>query len=156
MVDTGLRTLWTRRGSAPLRAFVSTESASAVVLVAAVVVALVWANAAPASYAAVWDTRVALRIGAQPWLHRFSGLIVGSDKALQRVTRGRITLLTFAGLPELLLQVPGRKTGVLRSTPLLCVPHGDGWLVRVRLSDPGETDGLMDVEAYTQHLAEQG
>ena len=63
MVDTGLRTLWTRRGSAPLRAFVSTESASAVVLVAAVVVALVWANAAPASYAAVWDTRVALRIG---------------------------------------------------------------------------------------------
>ena len=63
MVDTGLRTLWTRRGSAPLRAFVSTESSSAVVLVAAVVVALVWANAAPASYAAVWDTRVALRIG---------------------------------------------------------------------------------------------
>ncbi len=63
MVDTGLRTLWTRRGSAPLRAFISTESASAVVLVAAVVVALVWANAAPASYAAVWDTRVALRIG---------------------------------------------------------------------------------------------
>ncbi len=63
MVDTGLRTLWTRRGSAPLRAFISTESASAVVLVAAVVVALGWANAAPASYAAVWDTRVALRIG---------------------------------------------------------------------------------------------
>jgi Na+/H+ antiporter NhaA len=63
VVDTGLRTLWTRRGAAPLRAFISTESASAVVLVAAVVVALVWANAAPASYAAVWDTRVALRIG---------------------------------------------------------------------------------------------
>ena len=50
VVDTGLRTLWTRRGAAPLRAFISTESASAVVLVAAVVVALVWANAAPASY----------------------------------------------------------------------------------------------------------
>ena len=63
VVDTGLRTLWTRRGAAPLRAFISTESASAVVLVAAVVVALVWANAAPASYTAVWDTRVALRIG---------------------------------------------------------------------------------------------
>jgi Na+/H+ antiporter NhaA len=63
VVDTGLRTLWTRRGAAPLRAFISTEAASAVVLVAAVIVALVWANAAPASYAAVWDTRVALRIG---------------------------------------------------------------------------------------------
>jgi Na+/H+ antiporter NhaA len=63
VVDTGLRTLWTRRRAAPLRAFISTESASAVVLVAAVVAALVWANLAPASYDAVWDTRVALRIG---------------------------------------------------------------------------------------------
>ena len=35
----------------------------------------------------------------------------------------------MAGLPEILLQVPGRKSGVLRSTPLLCVPHGGGWLV---------------------------
>ncbi len=25
--------------------------------------------------------------------------------------------------------MPGRKSGVLRSTPLLCVPHGDGWLI---------------------------
>ena len=32
-------------------------------LVAAVVAALVWANVAPTSYDAVWDTRVALRIG---------------------------------------------------------------------------------------------
>jgi deazaflavin-dependent oxidoreductase (nitroreductase family) len=72
---------------------------------------------------------LALRLGALPWLHRFSRLIVGGDLALQRVTRGRVTLLTFAGLPELLLQVPGRRTGVLRSTPLLCVPHGTGWLV---------------------------
>jgi glycine cleavage system H protein len=35
-------------------------------------------------------------------------------------------------------------------------PYGEGWLVRVRLSDPGEADGLMDVDAYKQHLAEQG
>jgi glycine cleavage system H protein len=35
-------------------------------------------------------------------------------------------------------------------------PYGSGWLVRVRLSDPGEADSLMDVEAYKQHLAEQG
>jgi glycine cleavage system H protein len=35
-------------------------------------------------------------------------------------------------------------------------PYGEGWLVRVRLSDPGEADGLMDVGAYKQHLAEQG
>ncbi len=35
-------------------------------------------------------------------------------------------------------------------------PYGEGWLVRVRLSDPGEADALMDVDAYKQHLAEQG
>ena len=35
-------------------------------------------------------------------------------------------------------------------------PYGEGWLVRVRLTDPGEADALMDAAAYTQHLAEQG
>jgi glycine cleavage system H protein len=27
-------------------------------------------------------------------------------------------------------------------------PYGDGWLVKVRLSDPGEVDSLMDAAAY--------
>ena len=35
-------------------------------------------------------------------------------------------------------------------------PYGDGWLVRVRLSDAGEVDTLMDLEAYKQHVAVQG
>jgi glycine cleavage system H protein len=35
-------------------------------------------------------------------------------------------------------------------------PYGDGWLVRVRLTSPDETDGLLDAEAYRQYLAEQG
>ena len=34
-------------------------------------------------------------------------------------------------------------------------PYGEGWLVRIRLSDPGEADGLLDVEAYKAHVAEQ-
>ena len=34
-------------------------------------------------------------------------------------------------------------------------PYGAGWLVRIRLSDAGEADGLMDVEAYKAHVAEQ-
>jgi glycine cleavage system H protein len=34
-------------------------------------------------------------------------------------------------------------------------PYGDGWLVRIRLSDPSEADGLMDVETYRKHIAEQ-
>jgi len=34
-------------------------------------------------------------------------------------------------------------------------PYGDGWLIRVRLSDPSEVDSLLDVESYKQVLAEQ-
>ncbi|HEY7707967.1 MAG TPA: glycine cleavage system protein GcvH [Gaiellaceae bacterium] len=34
-------------------------------------------------------------------------------------------------------------------------PYGDGWLVRIRLADQSETDGLMDPEAYRAFLAEQ-
>ena len=33
-------------------------------------------------------------------------------------------------------------------------PYGDGWLVRIRLSDPGETETLLDVERYKQVVAE--
>jgi len=27
-------------------------------------------------------------------------------------------------------------------------PYGNGWLVKIKLSDPSELDGLMDVDAY--------
>jgi glycine cleavage system H protein len=31
-------------------------------------------------------------------------------------------------------------------------PYGDGWLVKVRLSDPSEVDSLLDVAAYRDLL----
>jgi glycine cleavage system H protein len=31
-------------------------------------------------------------------------------------------------------------------------PYGDGWLVRVRLTDPAEVDSLLDVNAYRELL----
>ena len=34
-------------------------------------------------------------------------------------------------------------------------PYGNGWLVRVRLSDPSEVESLLDSGAYKQFLAEQ-
>ena len=33
-------------------------------------------------------------------------------------------------------------------------PYGDGWLVRVKLSDPSEVEQLLDVAAYQALLAE--
>jgi len=32
-------------------------------------------------------------------------------------------------------------------------PYGEGWLVKVKLSDPGETDQLLDAAAYTSGLS---
>ena len=34
-------------------------------------------------------------------------------------------------------------------------PYGEGWLIRIRRSDPGEVDALLDAGAYTQFLSEQ-
>ena len=34
-------------------------------------------------------------------------------------------------------------------------PYGQGWLVKIRLNDPGEVDDLLDAEAYRQLLEEQ-
>jgi glycine cleavage system H protein len=33
-------------------------------------------------------------------------------------------------------------------------PYGEGWLIRIRLSDPSEADSLLDVDAYKQVVAE--
>jgi glycine cleavage system H protein len=34
-------------------------------------------------------------------------------------------------------------------------PYGEGWLIRIRLGDAAEADGLLDAEAYRSFLAEQ-
>jgi glycine cleavage system H protein len=34
-------------------------------------------------------------------------------------------------------------------------PYGDGWLIRIRISDAGEVDELMDAGAYREFISEQ-
>ena len=34
-------------------------------------------------------------------------------------------------------------------------PYGDGWLIRIRLSDPSEVGTLLDAAAYRAHVADQ-
>jgi glycine cleavage system H protein len=34
-------------------------------------------------------------------------------------------------------------------------PYGDGWLIRIRLSNPSEVDELLDAKAYRAFIAEQ-
>ena len=53
-----------RRIVRPLEEFVSQEAGSGAILLAAAIVALVWANAAPHSYEDFWHTEVVAGIGA--------------------------------------------------------------------------------------------
>jgi glycine cleavage system H protein len=34
-------------------------------------------------------------------------------------------------------------------------PHGDAWLIRVRLADRGDIEGLMAAEEYEAYIAQE-
>jgi Na+/H+ antiporter NhaA len=57
------RTAWARNLQTPLREFLRTETGGAVVLLAATLAALAWANLHPSSYQSVWETPVSVRAG---------------------------------------------------------------------------------------------
>ncbi|TSE00181.1 nitroreductase family deazaflavin-dependent oxidoreductase [Skermania sp. ID1734] len=56
---------------------------------------------------------------------RMRPLIMRLEAFVRWLTRGRMGVLDVAGLPSVQLTVPGRKTGIPRTTPLLYVPDGD-------------------------------
>ncbi|WP_299572525.1 nitroreductase family deazaflavin-dependent oxidoreductase [uncultured Williamsia sp.] len=74
-------------------------------------------------------TPLAVRIGAVGWMPKLLPVIEKTDVRLQRISNGKVSVLDIAGLPNLTLRVPGRKSGVVRSTPLLCVPRDGDWLI---------------------------
>jgi Na+/H+ antiporter NhaA len=57
------RTAWVRSLQQPLRDFLTTETGSASVLLAAAVAAIVWANVDISSYESVWRTQLSIRVG---------------------------------------------------------------------------------------------
>src|SRR5204862_7108657 len=59
------RTAWARNLAAPVRDFLSTETGSAAVLLAAAVAALLWANSPWSdSYESVWTTKLSISLGS--------------------------------------------------------------------------------------------
>ena len=74
-------------------------------------------------------TPVAVWIGSKETTMRNAHLVVSIDRWMTRVSRGRLPLLKLVGLCELTLLVPGRKSGVERSTPLLCASWRNGFVV---------------------------
>jgi Na+/H+ antiporter NhaA len=58
------KTAWARSIQTPLRNFLSTETGSAAVLLAASIAALLWVNVDASSYASVWSTELSIRLGS--------------------------------------------------------------------------------------------
>jgi Na+/H+ antiporter NhaA len=114
------RTPWTAQFSTPVRAYLRTESGSAGILAAAIIVALVWANLGH-SYESVWTTSFGVRLGdasvtmdLRTWVN--SGLmtvfflVVGLE-ARREIDlgdlrdRGRVLLPVAAGVVGLVVPV---------------------------------------------------
>src|SRR4051794_27974409 len=63
------RTAWVRNLETPLRGFLRTETGSAVVLLAAALAALVWANVDVESYERVWQSTLSITLGGATVAH---------------------------------------------------------------------------------------
>lgn len=52
-------------------------------------------------------------------------------------------------------EVLERNVKVIESPELVnSAPYGDGWLLKVRVTDPTEAAGLMSADAYRSHIGE--
>lgn len=91
-------------------------------------------------------TPIAIRLGSTTWMPKLLPQIVWMDKQLARVTRGRYTVLDLAGLPSVTLTVPGRKSGIPRTTPLLAIRYDGGRLIA------GSYFGAPDSPAWVVNL----
>lgn len=71
--------------------------------------------------------RLARVLAHRRWFSRLGRTLVPADRLVGRLTGGRVVALRL--VPSLLLVTTGRRTGQLRTTPLLTVPDGDAFLV---------------------------
>ena len=112
---TGRRTAWARNLAAPVRDFLTTETAGAAALLMATIAALVWANSWWSdSYESVWTAELSIRLGGdgvshslREWINEglmtFYFLVVGLE-AKRELDRGalrerrRIGIVAFAAI----------------------------------------------------------
>jgi glycine cleavage system H protein len=78
------------------------------------------------------------------------GSQVVKDRAYAEVESVKAVSDVFAPLSGEIVDV----NGSLADTPenINADPYGEGWMVRVRMSDPSEVDSLLDVDAYRDLL----
>jgi deazaflavin-dependent oxidoreductase (nitroreductase family) len=94
-------------------------------------------------------TPVARRLASARWFAKIGPRVVPPlDRVLHRLSGGRI-LLPQIILPSVVLTTTGRRSGLPRETPLICMPEADGSFVVVgsnfgRDSHPAWTANLLD------------
>jgi glycine cleavage system H protein len=74
------------------------------------------------------------------------GGTVSKDQAYTEVESVKAVSDVFAPLSGEIIEV----NEALNNSPegINADPYGDGWMVKVRLSDPSEVESLLDVDAY--------
>jgi len=83
-----------------------------------------------------------------------AGSTVAKDKTYAEVESVKAVSDVIAPLSGEILEVNGAVADAPETVNE--DPYGEGWLVRVRLTDPSEVDSLMNADDYRRHLAEQG
>lgn len=68
-------------------------------------------------------------VAQKRWVMRLAPLVLRLERLVRRISCGRRGVLDLAGLPSIEIIVPGRKTGIPRTTSLLYVPRGDDFLI---------------------------
>jgi glycine cleavage system H protein len=83
-----------------------------------------------------------------------TGAQVTKDQAYAEVESVKAVSDVYAPLSGEVTEV----NGALAETPekINGDPYGDGWMVKVKLSDPSEAEQLMDATAYKNLLEESG
>ncbi|HVV59404.1 MAG TPA: Na+/H+ antiporter NhaA [Gaiellaceae bacterium] len=115
------RTAWGRHLDTPLRDFLSTETGSAAILLAATVAALVWVNVDAGSYDRVWDATIAVTVSghgvvqdARHWINdglmTFFFFVIGLEARREfdmgeLRERRRVALPLLAGIGGMLVPV---------------------------------------------------
>jgi len=132
------RTLWWRPDTS-LRRFLSTETGSAAVLLAAAVVALVWVNLDASSYETVWGTQLSVRLGhsavsmdLRGWVN--SGLMSFFFLVIGLEARREFDVGEFRDRPRVVLPLIAGVGGMVGAVALYLAINGGrasahGWAV---------------------------